>query len=1003
MKGVKEKRFLAVTLLLSAIITFGYHGSVLAGVIDDVSSLEYQREIEYDKYIKAYATAPTPRREIILPAARYRETDMKIDILNNFEGFEGQAITTEETGYVEWEFNLDQPGLYNIALKYYPLEGRGSNIIRGLVINGETPFSNVKYIDFYRIWHNADSVKRDNRGNEIAPFQEEIPAWIEVDIKDSLGYYPEPFQFYFEKGKNTVRLLSHRDPMVIGYLKIHQAKKIPSYEEVSKEYEVFGYQKAKETLIKKQAEETIAKSTPTIYPIMDLSDPLVEPYHYREIRLNTIGGQRWQHPGEWIEWEIEAPETGLYKIGLKVKQNLARGVFSSRRLYIDGETPFQEVAAIPFEFSNRFQMRVLGDDRGTPYLFHLSKGKHRIRLEVTLGETAEIVRRTEENLYQVNDVFRQILMVTSATPDPYRDYQLETRIPEVLENLRRQGEILKKTADELYILTGERAGQVALLSEISRQFIDMAEHPKTIKKRIKHFRDNLGALGAWLLAAKEQPLTLDYLALAAPEAKIPMDKAGFFRMFAHEMKKYVASYFVDYKMVGDIYDKSESGREPLKVWMAAGRDQAQILKRMIEDSFTPQTGIFVNLELVNIGTLLPATLAGRGPDIALGMEASAPMNFALRQAVVDLTQFPDFNEVKGRFHQSALAPFTFRDHVYALPQQQVFLMMFYRKDILYELGLGLPQTWEDVLKIIPELQKHNMNFGLPVSLLAQKQTTSADIGMSTAEAGSLTAHPGVMPFLAFLYQRGGDLYLPDGVKTSLDKEEAVEAFQLWTDLYELYKLPLEFNSANRFRTGEMPLLIENYPLYSMLKVFAPEIRGKWGFTLMPGTLREDGTIDRTIPTGVMVQRVGSADMILKDAKDQEAAWEFLKWWNNVETQVRYGRELESMMGVAARFPTANTEAASLLPWTVEEFGAMKEQWEHIKGVPEVPGGYMTGRHLDNAFRKVVNDKVEARKTLLDYVRIINEEIELKRKEFGLETEVEAVLEKYNNKELEVWW
>ncbi len=999
MDSMKRNKLVVVLLLLSVII-LNKGSSVYAANIDDVSSLNYEREIEYDEYIKAYSAAPTPAVEIIIPAVKYRATDMEIKILDNYQGFSGQAITTEESGYVEWEFNLEQPGLYNIALKYYPLGGRGSNIIRGLSINGEVPFLGAKYIDLYRIWHNADDIKRDNRGNEIAPFQEELPAWIEVEIQDSLGYYTEPLQFYFKKGKNTIRLLSHREPMAIGYLKIYQAEKLCSYQEALEEYSIRGYQKGKNIFLKKQAEDTVAKSTPTIYPITDLSDPLVEPYNYRQIRLNTIGGQRWQHPGEWIEWEIEVPKAGLYKIGLKAKQNIARGVYSSRKLYIDGKVPFKEVSAIPFKFSNQYHMYVLGAENEEPYLFYLSEGKHCIRLEVTLGKMAEIVRRTEKNLYQLNDAFRQILMITSATPDPFRDYQLEERIPEVLENLNTQGLILKRTADELYVLTRERAGQIALLNELSRQFIDMSKHPKTIKKRINQFRDNLGALGSWLLTAKEQPLTLDYLVLATPDIKMPSVKAGFSQMFMHELKRYVSSYVVDYDMVGDIYDISEIGREPLKVWIAAGRDQAQILKRMIEDSFTPSTGIFINLELINIGTLLPATLAGRGPDVALGMEASAPINFALRNAVVDLTQFPDFDEVKKCFHKSALAPFTFREQVYALPQQQVFSMLFYRKDILYELGLGIPQTWEDVLKIIPELQKQNMDFGLPISSLGLRRTVSADIGMSTAGAGSLSSHPGVMPFLTYLYQRSCDLYLPDGIKTALDNEKAVEAFQLWTDLYELYKLPLEFNPANRFRTGEMPLLIDNYPLYNILKVFAPEIRGKWSFTLVPGTLHEDGTLDRTIPAGAMAQRVGSADMILNDIKDKEAAWKFLKWWSSTEVQLRYGRELESMMGVAARFPTANLEAAALLPWTIDEFKMLEEQWQHIKGVPEIPGGYMTGRHLDNAFRKVINEQAESRKTLLDYVRVIDEEIELKRKEFGLETDVEVGLEKYKDN---VWW
>lgn len=154
----------------------------------------------------------------------------------------------------------------------------------------------------------------------------------------------------------------------------------------------------------------------------------------------------------------------------------------------------------------------------------------------------------------------------------------------------------------------------------------------------------------------------------------------------------------------------------------------------------------------------------------------------------------------------------------------------------------------------------------------------------------------------------------------------------------------------------------------------------------------------------MAYMSGSADMILENAKDKEAAWEFLKWWSSTEVQARYGLELEALMGESARYPTANVEACELLPWKSEELKILKDQWQYIKGIPEVPGGYMTGRHLDNAFRKVFNEKEDPREVLLDYVRVIDEELTIKRQEFGLETDFDAVLRKYEeNRELYNWW
>jgi len=385
--------------------------------------------------------------------------------------------------------------------------------------------------------------------------------------------------------------------------------------------------------------------------------------------------------------------------------------------------------------------------------------------------------------------------------------------------------------------------------------------------------------------------------------------------------------------------------------------------------------------------------------VAMGVSTAQPINFALRGGVVDLTQFPDFDEVAQRFKHSALVPFTFRDSVYAVPDQQPILMLFYRKDVLDELGLKVPQTWDDVLEIIPILQKRNMQFGLPFS--APPRTASMAIGDVGETMGSLSSSGGVLTFLSFLYQRGAELFVEDGLATNLDDERAVEAFALWTELYELYKLPLEYDAANRFRTGEMPLVITNHTFYNPMQVFAPELRGKWDFTLIPGTRRSDGVIDRSAPVGPTptspgeVGRAGQTGTIILSSSSQiDAAWEFVKWWSSTEVQSSFGRQIESLLGPAGRYATANVEAMRRLPWSVDELNKLMAQWEWVRGVPEALGGYMIGRYLDNAFRRVVYDSEPVRDTLIEYNRMINEEIVRKRAEFGLPTTYEELDEKH---------
>ena len=72
-----------------------------------------------------------------------------------------------------------------------------------------------------------------------------------------------------------------------------------------------------------------------------------------------------------------------------------------------------------------------------------------------------------------------------------------------------------------------------------------------------------------------------------------------------------------------------------------------------------------------------------------------------------------------------------------------------------------------------------------------------------------------------------------------------------------------------------------------------------------------------------------------------------------------------------------------LSWSNDDIEILSAQWEQTVGIREVPGGYFTGRHITNAIRKVINEKIDSRETIIDYAVTINDELKKKRVEFGL--------------------
>ena len=129
----------------------------------------------------------------------------------------------------------------------------------------------------------------------------------------------------------------------------------------------------KDVVIRIEGEAAIAKSSPTLYPTSERSSSAVSPYSASKVRINTIGGFNWRMPGQWIEWEVDVPESGLYHIGFTAQQNFVKGIYSTRKLTIDGEVPFAEMAKAPFRYQSDYRIDVMGGKEA--YKFHLDKRK----------------------------------------------------------------------------------------------------------------------------------------------------------------------------------------------------------------------------------------------------------------------------------------------------------------------------------------------------------------------------------------------------------------------------------------------------------------------------------------------------------------------------------------------------------------------------------------------------------------------------------------------------
>ncbi|MBO5356780.1 MAG: extracellular solute-binding protein [Clostridia bacterium] len=980
----KARRLLAmllcvIMLVSTMIIPLSAAGKKGSGSIADVSDI--LNALTYAEYRKSYLTAPKGEGTVDIIASDDKnlvKEDTTADIkVVDWQGKEN-VLYIPSSGSVTWRFNIENAGNYVIAIEYCQADDDKTNSVeRIFYINGEVPFSEARSIVLSKIWEYKYKVdengnktfETDTNGNDIRP--EVIPSlgWTEYEMIDSNGYYTNPFEFYFDGGENTITFESVREPVYISKITLRPQKDIATYDEYLKQH---GSSSAvTSSPIKIEAEAPNKVSNVTMYPVNDrtssITTGLTGNQSAQVTKYNTAGKEQWQTVGEWMTYEIEVAEDGYYSIVLRYKQDLLSGMYVSRRVYIDGEIPFAEASNCRFPFTNDWKTVRLGDGE-TEFKFYLTKGKHEIKLEAVLGEMSSIIQQVNSTLSNINSCYLEILKLTGSDPDENRTYNFSRVMPDVLKTMMIESVNLKEVYDYLVEQVG-KGEKTATIEQIYILLNKMASDEEQIPGNLATLKTQIGSLGTWINSAQTQPLQVDYIQVQGAEMEVPKAEAGFFASLWYQIKLFYYSFTTDYNSLGATSD--EAKENAVEVWVTtgtnAGREEAQIIRNLADNSFTPKKNISVNLKLVSGGTLLPSVLAGVGPDVSLMEGSTTIIDYALRNAVVPLNTFIEEDlkngeDVLSAFPDAAVVPLTLYNYdvetdtttqtYYALPDTLNFSMMFYRKDVLSSLDLEIPRTWDDLLSILPVLQYNNMEIGIQNDIYT------------------------------FIYQSGYEAYADEGMRINFDDPGVLNAFTKLCNMYTQYSLPYTYDFANRFRTGEMPIGIAGYTTCNQLSIFASELSGLWSFVPLPGYELKDENGETYINNCAMATVTGS--VMLAGSKNQKGAWEFMKWYTSADFQIPYSNDIVSIKGIAARPATANTEALAELPWTSEEAENILAQFENLAAVENHPGSYYLARYVNFAFLAAYNEGKDPADALMDYVNTINKEIIRKRQEFGMD-------------------
>lgn len=1040
-KQSRLKRMLSMVLALNMIgtaVSFSSTGinaeapadNTAAGSETEASStnaVDEGSKGKYSTYLNNHSGAAKPNKQIYTNASDYKTADFvdsngeKVTLENfsddtakkiqyskyleymsagdngyeNLKGFleDSTDLDSSDLKSIKWksdrlnltyEIDVPETGLYNLEMIYYPIEGtETTNTVLdvGLKIDGDYPFSSTMDLTLDRLWKDESVIKKDSKDNDLRPGQVTYDCWMKYPVKDKEGLYNEPYFFYLEAGKHTITLEGIKTYAVFHSFTFKNYEATPSYQKPTDEQinDTPALTTKNEELgsntVFLQAEIAEYKTASTLYATYDRTSYLTNPSHPTKQRYNTLGAATWNKATQAVTYKFSVENDGYYRINVKARQNTMRGFYSNRRFYIDGKVLCEELDDVKFAYNPNWYTQVIKDNEGNDLYIWLKGGEeHTLTMEAIPGSIGAVMQRLDDLVLELNYYYRRILMITGPSPDEFNDYMVDLTIPELLPAFEK---ISKELREEKAGIEELSQGSEAAALETLAIYLDRCiSEPDEIPQMASSIKESISSVSAWMRDYRDQPLELDYIEIGTVHEEFSTANSNFIDDFLFGFNAFIGSFFEDYTVMSDASSTS------LNVWVSLARDQATVIKSLVDNKFNSNPeyeGIEASINLVQ-GSILEASLAGKGPEVALFLGGDFPIQLAARGLLVDVTSFKDYDTVKNRFANDAMMLYTYNngssDGVYGLPVSQNFPMMFYRTDVLSELGYDAPpETWDDLIEMLPTLQRKYLEVGL---ILPQ------NISSNIFDAGNT--------FVLLMLQSDLDIYADDllttdysniskqeikGLQlTNFQQQKAVEVFTKWTKFYTVYNFQQTYDAFSRFRTGEMPILIQPYTFYNQLSVAAPEIKGLWDFALVPGTEREDGTISHA------TNSAGAGAVIFSKVSNQSAAWTFIKWFTSSDVQVEYGKQIEALMGPMGRFDTANQEALTQLPWSITEYEKISAQQSELREIPIIPSSYAVTRHINNAFRAVVNDAGNPRYTLTSYNDQIKSEIVRKYQELA---------------------
>jgi multiple sugar transport system substrate-binding protein len=368
----------------------------------------------------------------------------------------------------------------------------------------------------------------------------------------------------------------------------------------------------------------------------------------------------------------------------------------------------------------------------------------------------------------------------------------------------------------------------------------------------------------------------------------------------------------------------------INVW--AMGEEAKSLPKISEEFEKENPNIDVKVQAIPWDQahdkLLTAVASKKGPDV-IQMGTTWIPEFASANALLDLKpyikEYPEFDE--NNFYPGSIETTKYEDKVVGIPWYIDTRVLYYRTDLLKEVGYNEPpKTWDELRDAAKKLAKRGDNkYGISIDTNEQS--------------------------LAFMFARqNGSKLLDEQNKPLFNQKEFVEAVEYLNSFFKDGSAPkdLGMDIVQAFRgDGIVPMFISGPWMVKIINDQAPELKGKWATAVLPAKENNLSTLG------------GSNLSVFEYTKHKDASLKFVAFMSKPETQLKW---LEMTNSLPATKEAWKDKALQDEP-LYKTFG---QQLEHAKPMPMIKQFEEIAQTYLKSFEKIYRSNADVQKEMNEF-------------------------------------